>query len=115
MRTCAKMRCGNDPQATVALAYTDRTVLVTDLVPERDPNLLDLCDEHVQRMTPPVGWLVRDERTHAPAIRPSRSPPRARASGTPGGGSGDPRQRREMTGRCYGHPTPSAPDWTHDA
>lgn len=66
MRTCAKMRCGNDPQATVALAYTDRTVLVTDLVPERDPNLLDLCDEHVQRMTPPVGWLVRDERTHAP-------------------------------------------------
>jgi hypothetical protein len=50
----------------VALAYTDRTVLVTDLIPERDPNLLDLCDEHVQRMTPPVGWLVRDERTHTP-------------------------------------------------
>jgi Protein of unknown function (DUF3499) len=66
MRTCAKMRCGNDPTATVALAYTDRTVVVTDLLPDRDPNLLDLCDEHVGRMTPPVGWEVHDRRTPAP-------------------------------------------------
>jgi len=36
------------------------------LLAERDPNLLDLCDEHVERMTPPVGWVVRDERTSAP-------------------------------------------------
>jgi hypothetical protein len=62
MRTCAKMRCGNDPRATVALIYVDRAVVVTDLLPERDPNLLDLCEEHLSRMTPPVGWVVRDER-----------------------------------------------------
>jgi Protein of unknown function (DUF3499) len=66
MRTCAKMRCGNDPMATVALNYAEREVVVADLSPERDPNLLDLCDEHVGRMTPPVGWVVRDERTVAP-------------------------------------------------
>ena len=48
--------------ATVSLVYTERQVIVADLIPERDPNLLDLCDEHVQRMTPPVGWVVRDER-----------------------------------------------------
>jgi hypothetical protein len=66
MRTCAKMRCGQPPVATVALAYTERTVVVSDLRPERDPNLLDLCDEHVARMTPPVGWVVVDERTAAP-------------------------------------------------
>jgi hypothetical protein len=48
--------------ATVALLYADRAVVVTDLLPERDPNLLDLCDEHLGRMTPPVGWVVRDER-----------------------------------------------------
>ncbi|MEP6759365.1 MAG: DUF3499 family protein [Actinomycetota bacterium] len=65
MRSCAKMRCGNEPMATVSLVYTERQVVVTDLIPERDPNLLDLCDEHVQRMTPPVGWIVRDERADA--------------------------------------------------
>jgi hypothetical protein len=51
--------------ATVSLVYTERQVVVTDLIPERDPNLLDLCAEHVQRMTPPVGWVVRDEREAA--------------------------------------------------
>jgi hypothetical protein len=66
MRTCAKMRCGNEPMATVALVYADRAVVVTDLLAERDPNLLDLCDEHVGRMTPPVGWIVRDERRETP-------------------------------------------------
>jgi uncharacterized protein DUF3499 len=66
MRTCAKMRCGQPPVATVALAYTERTVVVSELLPERDPNLLDLCDEHVARMTPPVGWVVIDERAAAP-------------------------------------------------
>jgi hypothetical protein len=51
--------------ATVALVYAERHVVITDLLPERDPNLLDLCVEHVDRMTPPVGWVVRDERTAA--------------------------------------------------
>ena len=66
MRTCAKMRCGQEPIATVALVYTERQVVVTDLLVERDPNLLDLCAEHVERMTPPVGWVVDDRRTAAP-------------------------------------------------
>lgn len=51
--------------ATVALVYAERQVVITDLLPERDPNLLDLCAEHVERMTPPVGWVVRDERSAA--------------------------------------------------
>ncbi len=63
MRTCAKMRCDAEPVATVTLRYTDREVLVGDLLPDRDPNLLDLCREHVERMTPPVGWVVHDRRT----------------------------------------------------
>jgi Protein of unknown function (DUF3499) len=66
MRTCAKMRCANEPTATVALVYADRTVVIVSLLAERDPNLLDLCDEHVDRMTSPVGWVVRDERASAP-------------------------------------------------
>ena len=66
MRTCAKMRCANDPTATVALLYAYRAVVIAGLLAERDPNLLDLCDEHGDRMTPPVGWVVRDERTSPP-------------------------------------------------
>ena len=49
----------------MALSYAEREVLVGDLRPERDPDLLDLCRDHVQRMTPPVGWIVRDQRTPA--------------------------------------------------
>lgn len=62
MRICAKMRCGAEPVVTVSLAYAAREVIVADLVPERDPNLLDLCRDHVARLTPPVGWTVRDDR-----------------------------------------------------
>ena len=56
------MRCGAEPVATVALRYTEREVVVTELAPERDPNLLDLCRAHADRMTPPLGWTVTDRR-----------------------------------------------------
>jgi Protein of unknown function (DUF3499) len=62
------MHCNAEPVATVSLLYSDRQVVIGDLIGERDPNLLDLCDEHVARMTPPVGWTVRDERVSAPAF-----------------------------------------------
>jgi Protein of unknown function (DUF3499) len=67
MRTCAKMRCDAEPVATVSLRYDEREVAVGDLLPHRDRHLLDLCREHVDRMTPPVGWTVRDARVEAPA------------------------------------------------
>jgi Protein of unknown function (DUF3499) len=68
MRACAKMRCAQEPIATISLRYAERAVVVDDLFVERDPNLLDLCNEHVSRMTPPVGWVVRDRRTTSVAV-----------------------------------------------
>ena len=62
MRTCAKMRCDAEPVATVSLRYAEREVAIGDLLAERDRNLLDLCREHVERMTPPVGWTVERPR-----------------------------------------------------
>ena len=56
------MRCDAEPVATVSLRYTAREVAIGDLLAERDRNLLDLCREHVERMTPPVGWTVCDTR-----------------------------------------------------
>jgi hypothetical protein len=57
-----------EPAVTVSLRYAEREVLVADLLPEPDPNLLDLCSEHVGRMTAPVGWTVRDVRAPSPAL-----------------------------------------------
>jgi hypothetical protein len=68
MRICAKMRCDAEPVVTVSLGYAEREVVIVGLLTERDRNLLDLCREHVDRMTPPVGWTVRDERTQVPAL-----------------------------------------------
>ena len=48
MRTCAKMRCGHEPVVTVSLSYGERQVVIEDLRPERDPNLLDLCRPETQ-------------------------------------------------------------------
>jgi hypothetical protein len=68
MRTCAKMRCEAEPVATITLGYAEREVVIGALLAERDPNLLDLCREHADRMTPPVGWTVRDTRQAAAAF-----------------------------------------------
>lgn len=67
------MRCDAEPVATVSLRYADREVKIGALVSERDRNLLDLCRQHVERLTPPVGWTVTDSRVatlpgHAPAL-----------------------------------------------
>ncbi|MEX0988744.1 MAG: DUF3499 family protein [Actinomycetota bacterium] len=62
MRTCAKMRCEAGAIATVALRYGEREVLVADLTPQPDRNLLDLCEEHIRTLKPPLGWRIRDDR-----------------------------------------------------
>jgi len=59
------MRCEAEPVATISLRYAEKEVVVGELVAERDPNLLDLCAEHVGKMTAPVGWTVRDLREPA--------------------------------------------------
>jgi hypothetical protein len=60
------MSCRNEPVATIVLRYSERRIVVGELLPERDPNLLDLCGPHVARMTPPVGWLLDDARLAVP-------------------------------------------------
>jgi hypothetical protein len=57
------MRCHEEPAVTITLRYGEREVVIAELLPTKDPNLLELCTRHVAGMTPPVGWVVRDERT----------------------------------------------------
>jgi hypothetical protein len=58
VRTCAKLRCTSRASTTVALRYGEREVIVHDLALEADPNLVDLCLEHAERLTPPLGWRI---------------------------------------------------------
>ena len=60
MQTCAKMRCEAEAVVTVDLEYADRRVVVAEVRPGADG--LDLCRDHVERMTPPMGWSVADDR-----------------------------------------------------
>ncbi len=46
----------------MGLSYEAKVVVVGDLSPEPNPNLVDLCSAHVERLTPPMGWRIRDER-----------------------------------------------------
>jgi hypothetical protein len=59
------MDCRAEPVATITLHYSGRRIVIDELLPERDPHLLELCSRHVAAMTPPVGWLVDDARLGA--------------------------------------------------
>jgi hypothetical protein len=44
------------------MRYPSREVVVGDLLLERDPNFLDLCDGHTASLSPPRGWRLTDHR-----------------------------------------------------
>jgi hypothetical protein len=62
MRSCAKIGCREPAAATIGIRYEARELLVADLLPQRDPNLLDLCEAHTGRLTAPFGWNLLDAR-----------------------------------------------------
>ena len=72
MRECAKLACREEAVATVALRYRDRLLWIADLLPERDPNLIDLCVGHADGMIAPYGWELIDDRH--PVEVPERIP-----------------------------------------
>jgi hypothetical protein len=67
----AARRCDVTPSPLRPCRYAERQVAIGDLTPQRDRHLLDLCREHVERMTPPVGWTVHDARAEAPQDAPA--------------------------------------------
>jgi hypothetical protein len=62
MRRCTKMSCVDPAVAIAGLRYRERVLWLRDLPAERDPNFLELCEAHAERMTAPVGWNRLDER-----------------------------------------------------
>jgi hypothetical protein len=62
MRMCHKMRCEAEPVAAMSLRYEQREVWIDPVPADRDPGVVELCREHVERVTPPIGWSVHDRR-----------------------------------------------------
>jgi hypothetical protein len=62
MRECGKLGCRLPAVATAALRYRQRVLWIGLLGPQRDPNLLDLCQAHAASITAPYGWERLDER-----------------------------------------------------
>jgi Protein of unknown function (DUF3499) len=67
MRSCAKTGCRQPAAATIGIRYAARELLVADLLQQQDPNLMELCEGHTERMTPPFGWTLVDAR-RAPVV-----------------------------------------------
>lgn len=65
MRGCAKTGCDEPASASIGLRYGDRVVVVGDLTPRLDPNLLELCTRHADMLTMPRGWIAQDRRGRA--------------------------------------------------
>jgi hypothetical protein len=74
MRRCTKLGCDQPAAATVGLRYAERILWLRELAPERDPNFLELCGAHADRLTAPVGWTRLDERLGARAASPAEEP-----------------------------------------
>jgi uncharacterized protein DUF3499 len=62
MRTCSRIGCTTLATATAGLRYDERAIRLVDLVRDPDPGLVDLCQDHAERLTPPIGWTIVDLR-----------------------------------------------------
>jgi hypothetical protein len=76
VRECAKLGCRQPAEATAALRYRERVLWIGDLLPQRDPNLFDICGDHAARLTAPYGWSRLDQRASvaAPAAEGAPAP-----------------------------------------
>ena len=68
MRDCAKTHCTGPASTTMILRYEEREVVLVDLTPDDDRNLVDLCASHARGLKPPLGWDITDRRS---AMTPS--------------------------------------------
>jgi hypothetical protein len=62
MRDCSKTHCSHPASTTIVLRYGEREVRIVDLTMENDRNLVDLCSSHANRLKPPLGWDILDDR-----------------------------------------------------
>jgi hypothetical protein len=61
-RPCARPDCSAPGTASLTFAYTTREAWIGVLDDDPRTQSYDLCARHVDRVRPPLGWQLRDER-----------------------------------------------------
>ena len=65
------IRCGAPGAACMTFTYDERAVWLGDLEAARDRGTgYVLCGEHADRLTPPLGWTLTDQRNVARLFSP---------------------------------------------
>ncbi|MFL6139041.1 MAG: DUF3499 domain-containing protein [Frankiaceae bacterium] len=94
LRRCSRAACGRPAIATLTYVYADSTAVVGPLAAFAEPHCYDLCAEHADRLTAPLGWEVVRLETDLAALQPSVDDLEAladavREAGRPGDGPPD--------------------------
>ena len=58
VRECIRPGCSRPAVATLTYVYAERTAVVGPLGPSHEPGAYDMCAEHAEALSAPVGWEV---------------------------------------------------------
>jgi uncharacterized protein DUF3499 len=62
-RQCVRPGCGVIAEAALTYHYASRTAWLDDLEGDPYPSTYELCTQHADRFTVPLGWNREDRRT----------------------------------------------------
>jgi hypothetical protein len=69
MTSCSKPGCPNRGAVVLSYHYESRRALLIDPIDiEITPHLYVLCEPCAEKLTPPRGWVLIDDRSPAPAL-----------------------------------------------
>ena len=66
MNTCSKPGCANPGAAILGYDYAERRAVLEDPVGDVSPHSYVLCTRCAQKLTPPRGWTLDDNRAQPP-------------------------------------------------
>ena len=70
VRRCSRTACALPAVATLTYVYADRAAVVGPLAVHAEPHCYDLCEDHANRLTAPLGWeVVRHSPDAADVVR----------------------------------------------
>ena len=61
-RQCSRSGCAESAAVTLTYNYGRQQVWIDALLPEREPDVYDLCERHADRLSVPHGWHLEDRR-----------------------------------------------------
>jgi hypothetical protein len=57
-RRCSRTACGRPAICTLTYVYADQTAVLGPLATYAEPHAYDLCEQHSERLSAPLGWEV---------------------------------------------------------